>query len=307
MPTVRVGELTIGYDIRGESESDNPEDHLPPILLIAGFGMTRHMWASELCDLLAARGYPVVRMDNRDTGDSTRMDSLGVPNVPALFTRAMLNLPVKAPYHLEDMAKDAVGLMTALGFPRFHVVGASMGGMIAQIIAMDHPARAASLASIMSTPGGRLNSLGNPAALASIMKPSPVDPAAQRDHLVEVFRTLSGGGTPFEEERLRRLAELHVATGPIPAGSARQFAAILENVNRRWKRMRTICAPTVVIHGALDPLIPRRAADATAKAIAGANLVIVPNMGHDLPTGAYNMVIDAIVSNAQRASKSAVA
>jgi pimeloyl-ACP methyl ester carboxylesterase len=153
---VRVGEIDIAYDARGEGV---------PMLLIAGFGMTRDMWDSAFCDGLASRGYTVVRMDNRDTGLSTRLSALGFPDIPRLFVRSVLGRTVTPPYTLEDMARDAVGLMKSLGHARFHVVGASMGGMIAQTIALEHPASVASLTSIMSTPGGRRYSFASPGAL----------------------------------------------------------------------------------------------------------------------------------------------
>jgi pimeloyl-ACP methyl ester carboxylesterase len=284
---VKVGQVELGYDTRGKGE---------PLLLIAGFGMPRAMWSDELCDALVARGRTVVRMDNRDTGSSTRLRSLGVPDIRRLLVRSVLGRSVTAPYRLEDMAGDAVGLMARLGHDRFHAVGASMGGMIAQTIALDHPARLLSLTSIMSTPGGRRYAFASPRALLSIMRRAPTEPAAQVEHFLHVFRVIGGRGTPFDEARARRLAEAVVASNPSPAGSARQFAAILEGAGRRRHRLHGIRTPTLVMHGSHDPLLPVRGARAMARLIAGAKLMIIDGMGHLIPSDRYALVADAITS-----------
>lgn len=224
----RVGELDLAYDTRGAGE---------PLLLVAGFGMTRAMWSDELSDKLAGRGLQVVRMDNRDTGGSTRLTKLGVPDVPRLFLRSILGRTVTPLYTIEDMAHDAVGLMKSLGHGRFHVVGASMGGMIAQTIALEHPATLASMTSIMSTPGGRRYSFASLGALRGIMQRVPQDPKEQVEHFVRVFRVIAGDGLPFDEARARVTAEALAAAKPSTAGSARQFAAILDSSGRRRRRL----------------------------------------------------------------------
>ncbi len=295
-----IGGLTLGYDTRGSASGE-------PLLLVAGFGMPRAMWSDEFCDTLAGRGFQVVRMDNRDVGSSTRLQALGVPNIRRMFVRSLLGWPLdgEAPYRLEDMAADAVGLMARLGHDRFHVVGASMGGMIAQTLALDHPARLLTLTSIMSTPGGRRYSFAKPSALGSILRRAPTEPRAQVEHFVRLFRVIAGDGVPFDEARARVTAEAVVASKPSPAGTARQFAAILESSGRRRARLHGIRTPTLVIHGTHDPLLPVRGSEAMAKLIPGAKLLIVEGMGHLIPRARYGLVTDAIASLARGASRSA--
>jgi pimeloyl-ACP methyl ester carboxylesterase len=287
----KIGDVEIAYDLRGSG---------PPVLLVSGFSMTRAMWDEELCDLLASHGLTVVRMDNRDTGASTRLRALGVPNVPREFLRSMLGLPVHAPYRLEDMAKDSVGLMRALGHDPFHVVGASMGGMIAQTIALEDRTSLLTMTSIMSTPGGRRYSFASPRALGGILDRVPKDPLAQVEHFVRVFRRISGTGLPFDEPHARRLAESLTASKPSAAGSARQFVAILESSSRRRARLPSITTPTLVIHGSHDPLLPVRGSRAMAKMIPGAELLIVDRMGHHFPATHRAQIADAIVAHTRK-------
>jgi pimeloyl-ACP methyl ester carboxylesterase len=293
---VKVGDLDIGYDVRGTGA---------PLLLVAGFGMTRAMWDEELCDRFAERGFTVVRMDNRDTGASTRLKELGVPKVPRLFVRSMLGARVTPPYTLEDMANDAFGLMKRLGYERFHVVGASMGGMIGQTMALLQPERLLSLTSIMSTPGGRRYSFGKLSALGGILKPMPRDEAAQVEHFFALFRLIGGTGMPFDEARGRKLAETMAKSKPSPAGSARQFAAILDSSSRRRKRLPTIKTPTLIMHGTHDPLLPVRGSKAMARMIPGAELVVVEGMGHSIPASKYDFFADAIARHAGLGAKAA--
>ena len=291
--TVRVGEIDVAYDTRGSG---------PPLLLIAGFGMTRGMWDEELCDAVAARGFSVVRMDNRDTGGSTRLDQLGMPDAKSMMLRSLLGLAIAPPYTLEDMAGDAVGLMKSLGHARFHVVGASMGGMIAQTIALDHPAHVASLTSIMSNPGGRRYAIGKLGAFRAIMEPMPRGDEARVRHLMRVLRVICGDGTPFEEERMRTFVAALVATRPDPRGSARQLGAILDSSGRRRARLGAIKTPTLVVHGSHDPLVPLRGGKETARLIPGAELLIVAGMGHWIPSPRYALIADAVAKLSKRAS-----
>lgn len=292
MPLARIGDLDLCYDVRGRGE---------PVLLIMGFGAQMILWEDEFCDQLADHGHLVVRFDNRDVGHSTRLDHLGVPNVRKTLMKAVLGLPFDAPYRLEDMARDGVGLMEHLGFRRFHVVGASMGGMIAQTMAITHPDRVASLTSIMSSPGGRRYSVGKPQALGALLAPPPKTAEQHVEHFVKMFRTISGEGFPFPEERLREIAAATWERGPSPRGAARQFAAILESDRRRRKMLRRISAPTLVIHGREDPLLPVRAGHATAKLIRGAQLLEVPGMGHNMPREAWPLLTGAIATHVLRA------
>jgi len=291
--SVRVGDIDVAYDVRGSGE---------PLLLVAGFSMTRAMWDDALLDALVAQGFEVVRMDNRDTGASTRLRELGVPDMPRLLARAVLGLRVGPVYRLEDMAADAVGLMTALGHARFHVAGASMGGMIAQTMALDHGPRVASLTSMMSTPGGRRYSFASLAALRMILTRVPTAPAEQVEHFVRVFRQIGGDGVAVDSARSRRVAESLVASKPSASGSARQFAAILDSSGRRRRRLASLRTPTLVVHGARDPLLPLRGAKAMARIVPGAELLVLEEMGHLIPSSRYELIAAAIAKNAKRAA-----
>jgi len=259
------------------------------------------LWDDEFCDALAAHGFTVVRMDNRDVGKSSKLDNLGVPDVRKMFVRSLLGLLIDAPYRLDDMANDAVGLMEALGFERFHVVGASMGGMIAQTIAIHHPARLLSMTSIMSTPGGR-RFLGRPKALQVLLREPATTPEAAVEQFVDTFRVISGSGFAFREDRFREIGTKVVARGLSPGGRARQFAAIVEAGSRRHRGLARLRVPTLVIHGTEDPLVPYRAGVATARLIPGAELLSVRGMGHDLPIDGYPLLIGAIATHARKAT-----
>lgn len=290
MPVLDVGGLRFGYDVRGSGE---------PLLLIMGFSAQRVVWDDDFCDGLAAFGFTVVRMDNRDVGESSRFDHLGVPDVRKSLAKSMLGLPFESPYTLEDMADDAIGLMNSLGHPRFHVVGASMGGMIAQTIAIRDPGRLLTMTSIMSTPGGR-RYLGKPSALGALLQKPAKNDAEAVEQFVGLFRTISGKGFRFDEPRFRAIAELSVSRGLSPRGAARQFAAILEAGGKRQRTLREVRVPTLVIHGVDDPLIPLRAGRATADLVPGADFLPIRGMGHDLPFDAYPLIHGAIATHARR-------
>jgi pimeloyl-ACP methyl ester carboxylesterase len=284
----RVGEIELAYETFGD-----PSDRA--ILLIMGLGAQMIFWPEELCELLAGRRYFVIRFDNRDVGRSTILEA-APPGLPAVLAGR-----ADAPYRLEDMASDAAGLLDHLGIERAHIVGSSLGGMIAQRFALDHPDRTLSLASIMSTTGDR--SVGRPtdAAMAVLTTAPPSD----RDGYVEA--TVAGrgviGSQPADPERNRRLAELAYDRGYHPAGTARQFAAIAVATDRT-PELGELDVPTVVIHGADDPLITVSGGEATAAAIPDAELVVVEGMGHDLVPRHLERIADAIVANAERAGAS---
>lgn len=292
---VRVGEVEIAYDARGDGE---------PLLLVPGLSMYRVMWDEELCDALASMGFRVVRMDNRDAGESSRIDARP-PDVRMLLRRVVFNLPISVPYTLEDMAEDAFGLMRALGHERFHVAGASMGGMIAQTMAIVRPERLRTMTSIMSNPGGRRNSIGKLAALRALLTPLPADRAGQVEHLVRTFRVLHGEDIPFDEARARAVAEATCRVGRSGAAVARQFAAILESSPRRRALLRGVTTPTLVIHGSSDPLLPLRGAVATARLVRGAELLVVRGMGHNMPPPVHPLVAGAIATHARKSALSA--
>ena len=287
---VRVGTIDVAYDVRGSGE---------PMLLISGFSLRRIMWPDALCDALADAGFSVIRMDNRDAGDSSRVEALP-PNVRAVMLRSFLGFAVDVPYRLEDMADDAFGLMHALGHERFHVVGASMGGMIAQTMAIMRPERLRTMTSIMSGPGGRRYAIGKLSALRALLSPVPPERDAQIERLMKVFRILNGGGLPFDEAASRVFAVAQVDGGTSPAAGARHFGAILESARRRRVLLRNVTTPTLVIHGSHDPLLPLRGGVATARHIAGAELFVVKGMGHNLPAPVLPDLADAIAKHARK-------
>jgi pimeloyl-ACP methyl ester carboxylesterase len=297
----------IGYD-RFEPGSGTvasaepaPPAH-PAILFIPGFTLGRRRWPDDFCQRFVDQGFTVVRMDNRDSGDSTRYEALGAPDVKAMLGRSILGLKTKpVPYDLEAMADDALGLMEALGFPRFHVVGASMGGMIVQLLALRSPSALLSAGIIMSSPGGRRYSFAKLSALRALLRVPPLDREGQIEHFTGVLRLL-GGERPFEEARIHAFVEDQLTARPSRPGMARQFAAILASSRSRLTRLREIRLPTVVIHGSADPLLPLRGARALARRIKDARLVIVAGMGHDLPESVYDEVTGALLDNIRRAS-----
>jgi len=288
----RVGEIELCFESFG-SDAD------PALLLIMGLGTQMVAWPEDFCRQLAEHGFRVIRFDNRDVGRSTHLRELLPPTTRQLLLRDKR----AARYSLADMAADAVGLLDELGIERAHVVGASMGGMIAQTMAARHPERVLSLASIMSNTGHRWK--GKPG-----LRVYPIfvrRPAQDRERAIasaiDVCRRIGSTGFPFDEETLRRSAELSFDRGHNPAGGARQLAAIIA-AGDRTAELRRISAPTVVIHGTNDPMIRLSGGRATAAAIAGAELVTIEGLGHDLPSGAWDRIVDAIVANTRRASAS---
>lgn len=288
---VRVGAIDMAYDVRGAGD---------PVLLLPGLTMRRSMWPDALCDLLAASGFLVVRADNRDAGDSSRVVA-SAPNVRVLLQRSILGRPLGAlPYRLEDMAADAFGLMSELGHERFHVAGASMGGMIAQTMAITRPERLRTMTSVMSTPGGRRYAVSKLAALRALLSPVPSARDAQIEHLVKTFRILNGDQLPFDEELARVTAIGQVDGGTEPAASARQLSAIFESSGRRRPLLQGVKTPTLVVHGSHDPLLPLRGAVAMARMVPGAELLVVRGMGHNFPFEVVPLVAGAIATHARR-------
>jgi pimeloyl-ACP methyl ester carboxylesterase len=277
MPQVRANGIDIEYESFGR-DSD------PLILLIMGFGAQLIFWPDALCEGLAAKGFRVVRFDNRDVGKSTHLVGETAPDPRALFMEVMGGRHPHVPYSLDDMANDAVGLMDALGVDRAHIVGASMGGMIAQLVAINHPDRTKSLISIMSTTGRRDLPSGNPETLSVMFRPPN---STSRDDLVEasilVQKALAGSGFPSSEAELRARAERRTDYAPFDLdGIARQSAALIV-AQPRDALLKALRCPALVMHGADDPVIPAAAAKDTAKSIPGAELIIIPGMGHDFP------------------------
>ncbi|HEX2415634.1 MAG TPA: alpha/beta fold hydrolase [Thermoleophilaceae bacterium] len=267
-----------------------------PLLLVMGLGMQLIHWDRELCEELVERGFFVIRFDNRDAGRSTQIDA----PVPPIM-RAMAGFSIDSPYLLGDMADDAFGLLDHLGIERAHVMGASMGGMIAQTMAIARPERLLSLTSIMSTTGDRRAGMPKLRVWSVLMRRAPSRRDAYVEHFVRVFRMIGSPGFEQDEARTRELAAVTFERGHHPAGTARQLAAILASGDRT-PRLRELSLPAVVIHGTDDPLVPFRGGAATARAIPGADLIAVPGMGHDLPRDVWPKVFEALKANAQRAA-----
>lgn len=284
-----VGEIELCYETFGD-----PAD--PTALLIMGLGTQMVAWRDDFCAQLAGRGFHVVRFDNRDVGRSTRLDAIAPPSVVALLRRDRR----AAGYTLVDMAADAVGLLDHLGVARAHVVGASMGGMIAQTVAIGHPQRVASLCSIMSNTGDRRRGRPAFALYPVLLRAAPAEREAFVEHMLRTLGVIGSPGFPRDEQGLRELAALSFDRGHDGRASRRQLAAIVASGDRS-EQLRGVSAPTVVIHGSADRLVHPSGGRATAQAIPGARLVIIEGMGHDLPRGAWPQVIDAIAANAARA------
>ena len=281
--------VTLCYESFGE-----PSD--PPLLLIMGLGMQMIGWHEDFCAALADRGFHVVRFDNRDAGRSTKVKGKGRPATAAQLLHR--RFPPDQ-YRLSDMADDAAGLLRELDLAPAHVVGASMGGMIAQTLAARHPEVVRSLTSIMSTTGNRLKGQPAFALLRHLLKQAPREREPFIEHMVRLFHLIGSPGFDHDEDYLRDRAARAFDRGADPAATGRQLSAILASGNRTAE-LRRIKAPTLVIHGAADRLVTPSGGRATAKAIPGAELMEIDGMGHDLPPALWPRVIDAIERHAQR-------
>ena len=291
MASTRSG-LTLAYDTTG-----SPDD--PPLLLVSGLGTQLLSWDEGLCALLADAGRYVVRFDNRDAGLSTSFDDRPV-DVAAVF-RAMADGDVATarslvPYDLSDMALDAVELLDSLGIDRAHVVGASMGGMIAQTMAIEHPTRVATLTSIMSTTGDGAVGQPSPDALGALLGPVPTSRDEAIERSVQTSKVIGSPGYPYAEADLRAYAGADFDRSFHPAGMARQLAAVVTQPDRTVA-LSTLNVPTLVVHGADDPLVDPSGGRATANAVPGAQLKIVPGMGHDIPPALYGEIVASLVEN----------
>lgn len=275
VPQVQVNQLSLEYDSRG-----NRRD--PAVLLIMGLGSQLVLWPDALCDALARAGYYVIRFDNRDVGLSSKLEHAGTPNLLLTAARARLGLAQQVPYRLDDMARDAVGLLAALDIEKAHIVGASMGGMIAQIIAAKYAHRALSLTSIMSTSGAAHLPGPSLALKLRMLRRRPQTRAAAIRFGVDFWRQVGSPGFPQSEAVLRQRVAGQFDRGVCSSGLARQLAAILADGSRS-KLLRKVRLPTLVLHGAADPLIPAQAAWDLASSIRGAQCEVIAGMGHDLP------------------------
>jgi pimeloyl-ACP methyl ester carboxylesterase len=286
--------IRIEYEVAGAADA-------PAIVLIMGLGMQLTAWPAAFVAGLVARGYRVVRLDNRDIGLSSRIASHKPVDLRAAAVKAMLGFAVRPPYTLEDMAGDVVGLMDALRLERAHVVGASMGGMIAQVLAAGSPARVATLCSLMSSSGAlRFNFHVSPATRA-VLTPPPrgADEEQLLDHMERVWRLIGSPGLQQPGDVLRDRLRSSIRRAYDPAGIARQMLAIMASGERR-PLLRRITAPTLVLHGERDPLVPIAAGRDTAAHVPGAVFKAIPGMGHDLPEALLPELVEAIAGHCDR-------
>lgn len=277
MPIAKVNDLDIWYDTQGDPGN-------PPLLLIVGLGMQSVSWPESFCNGLVERGFYLIRFDNRDNGLSTKLHHLGKPNTLLAVMKMALRMKLAAGYKLDDMAADAIGLMDALDIPRAHIVGASMGGMIAQIVAARYPERVLSLTSIMSTSGRR----GLPGPTRAARKvlfsavPDPTNHAALTEHFVNMMRVIGSPAYPTAQEILHERVTRTVKRSLEPVATTRQLLAIGASGDR-VNLLKSITVPTLVIHGIDDPLVPIAGGRETASLIPNAVMVEIAGMGHDLP------------------------
>ena len=277
----------------------------PPVLLIMGLGAQLTLWPMPMVDQLVERGYRVIRYDNRDVGLSTKFDDQPAPAITAIVAALMTGAQPDVPYLLADMARDAVGVLDALGIAKAHIMGASMGGMIAQMVAALHPDRVLSLTSIMSTTGNPMLPPASPEAMAVLtQRPTGSDEDAIVAFGVRAERTIGSPGYPADEATLSERVRASYRRMHYPPGFARQMAAIVASGDRR-EALKKITAPTMVIHGADDPLVPLAGGRDTAETIPGARIVEIPGMGHNLPEPLIGQVLDAFEQVATRAAATA--
>jgi pimeloyl-ACP methyl ester carboxylesterase len=284
-----------GIDICTEAFGDPRQ---PALLLVMGLGAQMTTWDDAFCTGLAAKGFHVVRFDNRDVGRSQKLDDKGVPNVLAIMGDLALGRLPQPPYLLKDMARDAVGVMDALGIEKAHVVGASMGGMIAQTMAIEHPTRLRSLVSIMSSTGDRRLPQATPEAAAVLVTPAPRDRDGYIKHHMAVIKVLRGPHFTEDPREDEARAARNFDRGIHIAGTARQLAAVLASGDRT-AALKSVTTPTLVIHGDADPLVRVDGGKATAAAIPYATLLIMPSMGHSLPKALWPRLIDSIANHAR--------
>lgn len=289
MARLQANGLDIEYEVHGDPKN-------PALLLIMGLGVQLIHWDDGFVDELVRRGFYVIRFDNRDVGLSTKMESAGMADIAGVLAGE-----TKPAYSLDDMADDAVGVLDALHIKAAHIVGASMGGFIAQLVAINHPEHTLSLTSIMSGPGGHDAVPPTPEALEALVRM----PAATREEIVansiDARRIFAGAGNPFNVEEQRALVERAYERSYYPVGFGRQYAAILAS-KTRIPALRQLRIPTLVVHGADDPLVPPENGKRVAAAVPGARYVEFKGAGHNLPPSTWPAVADAIAETARQAS-----
>lgn len=283
---VSANGLQITYDSFGD-----PAD--PVMILIMGLGTQMIHWSDQFCQLLASKKLKVIRFDNRDIGKSTWLKNYPVPSMWNFIGNSLFSKKVNAPYLLDDMADDTLALMDALNVNKAHLVGASMGGMIAQCIALKSPARVISLTSIMSTTGDRSLPKAKTRVSAKLLKPLAKEIEQYVAQSLDVWKMLHGEHFPFDQERVEKMIRDSWQRGCNPAGVARQLSAIIDSPDRTLG-LQQLQIPSLIIHGDIDPLVPVECGIATAAAIPSAKLKILEGMGHTLPVQLWPQIVDDI-------------
>ena len=293
MPQANTNGIQLEYETFGEASGR-------PLVLTMGLGAQMVLWDESFCEALADRGHYVLRFDNRDVGLSTKFEETGTPDLMALMLK-----PDEAPepaYTLDDMADDTAGLIDALALDSAHVVGASMGGMIVQTLAIRHRDKVRSLTSIMSTTGNRDLPPGDPSVAARLVMPAPQSREEAIERSVDTFRIIGSPGFEFDEAKVRDNATRSYDRCFMPSGQARQLAAIIGQPNR-VPELEKLDLPALVVHGEADPLVPVAGGKDTADAIPGADLWLVGGMGHDLPSAIQGELTDRITALTERADR----
>lgn len=279
--------LQLAYDDFGDPQN-------PVILLIMGLGTQMIAWPDAFCEDLAGRGYRVIRFDNRDIGLSEKMEGADSPGLASLMLRSRLRLPIRVPYRLQDMARDAIELMNALNVSAAHLVGASMGGMIGQLMAAHYPNRVLTLTSIMSTSGRRtLPGAKREVAMHMLRRPRTADPETLLDYTMRTYRLIGSPAYPPSDEALREKIVAAFERSYYPLGYRRQMAAIVASGDR-VADLKCVVAPTLVIHGTADSLVPMEGGIDTARLVTGARLELIEGMGHDLPQPLLARIADLV-------------
>jgi len=291
MPHAPANGIELYYDTFGDAADE-------PLLLVNGLGSQCINYDDEFCQAFVDRGFFVIRFDNRDVGLSTKIETDQL-DFAALFAKAFAGEPLEAPYVLADMAADAVGLLDHLGIERAHIVGMSMGGMIVQQIAIDHPHRVLTMTSIMSTTGDRDVGTATPEAMQTLLAPPSKDRDEYLERYVEQWRVLSGP-VYFDAARFRTRGARHYDRMYFPAGTGRQLLGIMASGSRS-EALRQLDVPTLVIHGAIDPLVTLSGGERTAEVIPNAKLLVFDDMGHDLPPALWPQYVEAITQHTTRA------
>ena len=290
MPRAICNGIELEYAIEGEGI---------PLLMVMGIGAQMTDWSDGFKQTLIESGFQLILFDNRDAGLSSRVPDQQLPSFGGMVLRGLLNIGFDAPYTLEDMADDAASLVAHLGFEQVHVIGTSLGGMIAQTIAIRHPAITRSLTSVMSSAGRRRNALGTPSALKALMVPPAATALEAEEASLHFVRVCGSKAWPLDEGEVRLLARRSFERNADKSGFLRQLAALVRS-GSRYKQLQKVTAPSAIIHGTIDPLVRPAAGKDTARAIPNATLRLIDGMGHDLPPAVWPLIADEVRTLVQR-------